>query len=130
MNKLETYQAYADKCADKLGIDCKPVLRWQTSDCKLHRDVNAHCHIIDDHRPPAAPFPRGTICLSRKRMPAKSLKGWRYTIAHEVAHLSVRSNHSTATFARRMVALGVANNYDRDTIKREKYFRKRFKASS
>ncbi len=113
MGKLETYQAYADKCAERLNIDCKPVLRWQTKECRLHSTSYAHCHLIDDHEPPAAPFPRGTVCLSCKRMPAMSIKQWHHTIAHEVAHLAVKSAHHTPTFDRRLVALGVANDRER-----------------
>jgi len=118
MATLKTMQAYADRCADRLSVDTRPVLQWSTPDCKLNRWSYAHCHIRD------SVYPRGTICLHRKNMAHRGVKDWHHTIAHEVAHLAVKSNHSTATFARRMVALGVANYYDKDTIKREKYFRK------
>ena len=117
MATLKTMQVYADKCAERLDIETAPVLRWQTADCKLHRNY-AHCHIRDGE------YPKGTICLSRRCIPQMTIKRWHHTIAHEVTHLAVKSNHSTATFARRMVALGVANYYDKDTIKRERYFRK------
>ena len=120
MASLKVMQAYADKCADRLGVDAKPVLRWQTSDCRLRKYVRAHCHIVDNHTPPSAPFPRGTICISRKNMAGRTVKQWHYTIGHEVAHLAVKSNHSTGTFARRMVALGVANDYDRESLRIEK----------
>ncbi|KKN71481.1 hypothetical protein LCGC14_0420600 [marine sediment metagenome] len=106
MANLKTMQAYANKCAEK----------WQTSDCKLGKWANAHCHILDGE------YPRGVICLHHRRIPAKSTKGWHYTIAHEVAHLAVKSNHSTATFARRMVALGIASDYDKDSIRRAKAY--------
>lgn len=42
MASLKTMQSYADKCAERLNIESKPVLRWQTPDCKLHSYANAH----------------------------------------------------------------------------------------
>jgi len=108
MNKLETYQAYANKCADKLGITDRPTIQWAGGDgCRLARRVYAHCHIVDGK------FPRGTICISRSYFAKFSVKQWHHTIAHEVAHLAVRSAHRTPTFDRRMVALGVANDSER-----------------
>ena len=115
MNKLETYQAYADKCATRLGIADKIVIRWAGSKddgqgirtCKLAPRAYAHCHIVDGWNL------RGTICISRKYFAKFSAKEWHHTIAHEIAHLAVKSAHRTPTFDRRMVALGVANDRER-----------------
>ncbi len=109
MTKLETYQAYANKCASKLDIIDKVVIRWAggKDGCKLTKRVYAHCHIT------STKYPRGTVCISRSHFPKFSVKQWHHTIAHEVAHLAVKSAHRTPTFDRRMVALGVANDKER-----------------
>ncbi len=113
MNKLDMYQRYADKCAEKLGITDKIVIRWATTDtCKLSKGTYAHCHVQDGK------FPRGTICLSRKWFAKFSVKTWHHCMAHEVAHLAVKSAHRTPTFDRRMVTLGVANNSERLNARR------------
>ena len=115
MTDLKTLQAYADKCAEKLGITEKVVLRWAGSKndgkgittCKLSKTTYAHCHTS------ASWNPRGTICLSRKYFTKFSVKQWHHCIAHEVAHLAVKSAHRTPAFDRRMVTLGVANDKER-----------------
>ena len=108
MKRLETYQAYANKCAAQLGIE-HVVIQWANSEngCKLRRGIYAHCHISNGK------FPRGTICLSHKYFANFSVKQWHHTIAHEVVHLAIKSAHNTHTFDRRMVALGVANDSER-----------------
>ncbi len=110
MANLKTLQLYADKCAVKLGIDVKPVLRWHLSDdmCQMKSYTYAHCHIKDNHG-----FPRGTICLHKGIPVWHKVSWWHNTIAHEVTHLAVKSNHNTPTFDRRMVTLGVANLNER-----------------
>lgn len=112
VNKLETYQFYADKCAAKLGIADKVVIKWAGNNkgimaCRLARRVYAHCHIVDSWNL------RGTICISRSYFAKFSTKQWHHTIAHEVAHLAVKSAHHTPTFDRRLVTLGVANDSER-----------------
>lgn len=102
MNKLESYQIYANKCAEKLAIP-HPILRWAGGTCKCTASFEAHCHVTDGE------FPRGTICLNMRAMAYNGIKGVRHTLAHEVVHLSVKSTHDTPTFDRRMVTLGVAN---------------------
>ena len=106
MNKLEKYQAYANKCADKLGVP-HPNLRWSGPPCSVHPGYYAHCHIAD------GAFPRGTICLSKKTFARETARIRNHTIAHEVCHLAVKSSHRTPSFDRRMVALGVANYSER-----------------
>ena len=104
MNKLETYQKYADKCAGELGITDKVTLRWSGTDCVVASRHAAHCHTGNKT------LLRGTICIRRMRM---TIKYWHNLIAHEVSHLAIKSNHNSATFAKRMVALGVANSRER-----------------
>ena len=113
MNKLERYQAYAEKCAVKLGVTDKIVLRWSSEPCKTSKNTLAHCHIKYTE------FPRGTICLARDFASAyfNPVKKWHQTVAHEVAHLAVKSAHGTPTFDRRLVALGVANLRERRNAK-------------
>lgn len=112
--KLESLQAYAEKCAAKLGVTDKIVVRWGTVDCPLHR-AYAHCHISNNN--PKYPFPRGTICVNRTLR--RTAKQWHHTMAHEVIHLAVKSNHFSPTFAKRMVTLGVANYSEKETAKRK-----------
>ena len=109
MNKLEIYQAYADKCASKLGVTDKVVIQWAGGEngCKLSKRTYAHCHTSDGK------YPRGTICLSRRHFTIFGVKQWHHCIAHEVAHLAVKAAHRTPTFDRRMVSLGVANDTER-----------------
>lgn len=120
MNKLELYQAYADKVAAKLGVTDKVIIQWagkggidlitytfKQDGCKIGKYTHAHCHVIDGE------FPRGTICLSRSYFAKFSIKEWHHCIAHEVTHLAGKSNHGTPTFDRKMVALGVANDRER-----------------
>lgn len=113
MDKLETYQAYADKCATKLDVTNKVIVRWAggKDGCKIRKTTYAHCHIVDTK------FPRGTICLNHSYFAKFSVKKWHHTIAHEVAHLAIKSAHRTPTFDRRMVALGVANDRERDNAR-------------
>ena len=110
MNKLETYQAYADRCAMKLGVIDKVIIQWAGGEkgCKLKKRSHAHCHIGTESK-----FPRGTICISHSYFARFSVKEWHHTIAHEVTHLAVKSAHHTPTFDRRMVALGIANDRER-----------------
>ena len=114
MAQLETYQAYADKCAEKLGITEKLVLRWAGGQygCPLGKRTHAHCHVAELGGPRNR-FDRGTICLSRSYFATFSVKEWHHCIAHEVTHLAVKSAHHTPTFDRRLVALGVANDIER-----------------
>lgn len=114
MTKLETYQAYADKGAAKLGITDKVVIQWAggKDGCKLAKTTYAHCHTADIINPRSR-FPRGTICISHKYFANFSVKEWHHCIAHEVAHLAVKSAHHTPTFDRRMIILGVANDRER-----------------
>ncbi len=114
MANLETYQAYADKCAEKLGIKEKPVLRWAGGQygCSLGKRIHAHCHLAE-FVGPRNRFARGTICLSHSYFAVFSVKEWRHCLAHEVTHLAVKSAHCTPTFDRRLVALGVANDSER-----------------
>ena len=111
---LATLQAYANKCAEKLGITEKLVLRWAGGQygCKLGKTTYAHCHTAE-FGSPRNRFSRGTICLSLKWFAGFSIKEWHHCIAHEVAHLAVKSAHYTPTFDRRLVALGVANDSER-----------------
>ncbi len=106
MGKLETYQNYANKCADKLGIP-HPLLRWSAEPCVVKASYHAHCHIVDYE------FPRGTICLNKLWFGHATIKQWHHCLAHEVSHLAVKSPHGSPTFDRRMVALGVANYSER-----------------
>ena len=106
MTKLERYQAYADRCADKLSIP-HATLRWSGQPCRVKPSSHAHCHIADGI------YPRGTICLNRRWFAEAGAREWHHCIAHEVAHLAVKSPHGSATFDRRMVALGVANYSER-----------------
>ena len=105
MADLKTLQAYADKCANNLGIAEKPVLRWHTKEyeCSMRPSILAHCHTGNETAS------RGTICLNRRQPIWTKVSDWHNTIAHEVTHLAVKSNHSSVTFARRMVSLGIAN---------------------
>ena len=106
MNKLEKYQVYANKCADKLGVP-HPNLRWSGAPCTVAPRCYAHCHTSD------GTFPRGTICLRSTALARGTVHEQHGIIAHEVCHLAVKSNHGTPTFDRRMVALGVANYSER-----------------
>ena len=106
MNKLDTYQNYANKCAEKLGI-AHPVLRWSGATCQVKGLTHAHCHTRDGE------FPRGTICLNRRWFGEASIKQWHHCIAHEVTHLAVKSPHHSPTFDKRMVVLGIANYSER-----------------
>uniref|UniRef100_A0A6H1ZJ52 SprT-like domain-containing protein n=1 Tax=viral metagenome TaxID=1070528 RepID=A0A6H1ZJ52_9ZZZZ len=105
MGKLETYQNYANRCANKIEVQY-PVLRWSDGKCSCKRDL-AHCHVRDSK------FPKGTICLNKSYFAKASIKEWHHTIAHEVAHLAVKSTHRTPTFDRQMVKLGVATRAER-----------------
>lgn len=111
MPSLATLQAYAERCAAKLGIADAVVLRWADRPCTCKRGVNAHCHIMDSK------MPRGTICITRGNWRLKTVKGWHYLMAHEVSHLATKSSHSSPTFARRMETLGVANLRERDLLR-------------
>ena len=106
MANLATLKQYANKCADKLGLPA-PVLRWSGEPCKVKSHYHAHCHTKDGE------FPRGTICLNKHWFLYASVKQWHHCIAHEVCHLSVKSPHGSPTFDRRLVALGVANYFER-----------------
>ncbi|KKN70407.1 hypothetical protein LCGC14_0431020 [marine sediment metagenome] len=113
MGKLATYQAYADRCAAKLEVTDKVTLRWAGGlGCRIGKYTYAHCHIAEFVNP-RSKFPRGNICLSRSYFAKSSVKHWHHCIAHEVAHLAVKSAHRTPTFDRRLVALGVANYSER-----------------
>jgi len=105
---LQSLQTWADKVADKLGLaeGSRPSLRWADKKCPLSKLGHAHCHVED------AQFPRGTICCSQRRFNLASIKEWHVLITHEVVHLAVKSNHLSATFARRMVMLGQANRQE------------------
>ena len=113
MADLKTLQAYANKCSDKLGLPDHPVLRWYTKSdgCQMRPSTLAHCHITSDTAP------RGTICLQKGKPVWHKVSYWHNTIAHEVSHLAVKSNHSSVTFARRMVTLGVANYAEKRLVK-------------
>ena len=106
MASLGIMQSYAEKGADKLGVTDKPLLRWSGEPCKISRTSWAHCHITNHT------LPRGTICIY-KGLGQRKIRNWHNTIAHEVSHLAVKSFHSSPTFARRMVSLGVANQKER-----------------
>jgi len=112
MGKLETYQNYANNCSDKLGIE-HSVLRWSDKECSCKNNF-AHCHVMDDN------LPRGTICLNRRYFAEGSVKDWHHTIAHEIAHLAVKSNHRTPTFDRQLVKLGVATRAERQNSRSAK----------
>ena len=101
MNKLEKYQNYANKIAEKLGLDTKPIIRWSGGDCLVAKRHNAHCHVQDGE------FPKGTICIKQG---IEKVDYWHQLITHEVTHLAVKSGHSSVTFARRMVELGQATH--------------------
>ncbi len=109
MNKLETYRTYADKCATKLGVTDKIVIRWGdgNSNDRMQKTTHAHCHLTNGD------YPRGTICLNHKYFAKFTVKQWHHCIAHEVTHLAVKSPHNTPTFDRRLVILGVANDSER-----------------
>jgi len=124
MANLATMQRYAEKCAEKLGITDKVTLRWHGGDCVLHkRHHNAHCHICDGDA-----YPRGTICIRPGTWRLKSVKDWHYLIAHEVAHLATKCNHSSVTFARRMVALGQADSYEKGKVRASRRHKCRYTA--
>ncbi len=109
MNKLETYRAYADKCATRLSVTNQPVIRWADgkNNDRMQKTTHAHCHISNGE------FPKGTICLNRNWFARVTLKLKHHCIAHEVTHLAVKSAHRTPTFDRRLVALGVANDSEK-----------------
>ena len=115
--RLEAYQRYAGKCAARLGIEKEYICtRWHDKDdeCKMGRMIHAHVHIGSQRMmTKSAGFRRGTICLNRAWFRIFTIKQWHHCIAHEIAHLSVRSNHDTPTFDRKMVQLGVANCSER-----------------
>ena len=93
-------QRYADKIADKLGVDTRPVLRWSGDNCIVANRHSAHCHVRDSQ------YPQGTICMRKFNMTVRYMH---QVIAHEVTHLAIKSNHSSTTFARKLVRLGQAN---------------------
>jgi hypothetical protein len=112
MNKLERLQEYANKCASKLGITDRVILRWSEEPCKCKPRHDAHCHTQDGK------MPRGTICI--KRGNSHLIAGVHFAhklIAHEVSHLATKCSHSSYTFAARMETLGMAGAYEKSYLK-------------
>jgi len=118
MANLATMQRYAEKCAEKLGVTDTVKLRWHGGECKLKKSAAAHCHVDHGDTPS-----RGTICIRKGTWRLQTVKGWHNLIAHEVAHLGTKSNHNSPAFARKMMALGQADRWDKNTINRERWLR-------
>ena len=116
MVKLEAMQRWAERCAEKLGVTDTITLRWGGGECKVKPYHNAHCHVYGDT------LPRGTICFNH-HVTSWSIRDWHRLVAHEVAHLAVKSDHNSVTFARRMVALGQANYRQQVMIKAQRRHR-------
>jgi len=95
---LDVLQGYANEMARKLNTDCQPLLRWKqcTDECG---ELSSHCHTIE-----VSGQKRGTICIDDSDSNLYS-HGWRWIVAHEVCHLSVK-NCDLPQFAELMKQLG------------------------
>lgn len=103
MATLSVMQRYANKVADKLGLeeDSRPVLRWFAKPCERMGNNDAHCHVD------GGTMPRGAICLGKGKILAVE-GSWRKLVAHEVVHLRVKDHNSTA-FRKWLYTLGQAD---------------------
>ena len=100
--ELDVLQKYADEVAEKLNVDCQPVLTWLQENDELY-EIGTHCHWEDSYGQK-----RGTICLDHAEMERDaSNRGWQWSIAHEVCHLRERYCHPFSYhFAELMTQLG------------------------